>query len=85
MKRNIWSDTVKVFVHDMRSHSRHIDDIISDYKIMNNDMVFTEIKISPLDSTWKKIGTLNFLNINFNNNENRFLSLAIWWQWSIYL
>ena len=35
----------------MRSHSRHIDDIISDYKIMNNDMVFTEIKISPLDST----------------------------------
>ena len=56
-----------------------IDDIVSDYRIMNNDMVFTEIKISPLDSTWKKIGTLNFLNINFNNNENRFLSLAIWW------
>ena len=28
-----------------------IDDIVSDYRIMNNDMVFTEIKISPLDST----------------------------------
>ena len=51
MKRNICSDTIEVFFHDMRSHSRHIDDIVSDYRIMNNDMVFTEIKISPLDST----------------------------------
>ena len=78
-----WKETFEViqlrFLFMIQDLIQDIDDIVSDYRIMNNDMVFTEIKISPLDSTWKKIGTLNFLNINFNNNENRFLSLAIWW------
>ena len=44
---------------------------------MNNDIIgFTETQISPSDSTCKITETLNFFNINFNNNEKKFLSLA---------
>ena len=60
----------------MRSRSKHIDDIVSDDGIMNNDMVSTETQINLSDSTCKKTETLNFFNINFNNSKNRFLSLA---------
>ena len=61
----------------MRSLPRHVDDIVSENRIMNNDTIgFTEILIKPPDSTSKIIETFNFFNINFNNNENIFLSLA---------
>ena len=32
--------------------------------------------MKPSDATCKIIETLNLFNINFNNNENKFLSLA---------
>ena len=60
----------------MRSLPRHADDISSDNRIINNDIGFTETQIKPSDSTSKIIETLNVFNINFNNNENKFLSLA---------
>ena len=44
---------------------------------MNNDLIeFKETQINLSDSTCKIIQGLNFFNINFNNNENEFLSLA---------
>ena len=44
---------------------------------MNNDFIeFKETQINLWDSTCKIIQGLNFFNINFNNNENEFLSLA---------
>ena len=44
---------------------------------MNNDLLeFKETQINLSDSTCKIIQGLNFFNINFNNNENEFLSLA---------
>ena len=44
---------------------------------MNNDLIeFKETQINLSDSTYKIIQGLNFFNINFNNNENEFLSLA---------
>ena len=68
---------VTVLIHNMRSLPRHVDDIVSDNRIINNDIiVFTETKIKPSDSTYKIIEALNLFNINFDNNENRFLSLA---------
>ena len=74
IKRNITSnDTITVFVRHVRSLSRHIDDIASDYRTKNNDIIgFTEIKISQSDSTCKIIEMLKFFNINFSNNKNKF-------------
>ena len=67
----------------MRLLSKHIDDIVGRYSkwIINNDIIgFTETQINPSDSTCKIIETLNLFNINFNSNENKFLSLANKWR-----
>ena len=78
VKRNAIScDTVTVLVHNVRSFPRHVDDILSDNRIINNDVIgFTEPQIKPSDSTSKIIETLNDFNIKFNDNENKFSSLA---------
>ena len=76
MKRNtISDDMVAVFVLNVRSLWKDTDDIVSDDKLMNNDIIwFTETQINLSDSTCKIIERLNFFNINFNKNENKFLS-----------
>ena len=78
IKRNaISDDTVTVLFHNMRSLPRHVSDIVSDNRIINNDIIgFTETQINPSNSVSKIIETLSLFNINFNNNENEFLSLA---------
>ena len=61
----------------MRSLLKHVDDMVSDDRIINNDIIgFAETQINLSDSTCKIIETLNFFNIHFNNNQNKFLSLA---------
>ena len=61
----------------MRSLPRHIDDVVSDNRIINNVILgFTETKIKPSDSTCIIVEWLNFFNINLNNNENKFLRVA---------
>ena len=77
VKRNAVSgDTVTVLVHNVKSVPRHVD-ILSDNTIINNDIIgFMETQIKPSDSTCKIIETLNLFHISFNNNENKFLSLA---------
>ena len=78
-RKNTSENTVTVLLHNVRSFSRHVDDIVSDNRITNNDIIgFTETQISPSDSTWKIIETWNVFNINFNMNKNKFLSLAYW-------
>ena len=60
----------------MRSLSKHVDDIVTDNRVMDNDIIgFTETQINPSDSTCKIIETLNLFNISFNKNENKFLRL----------
>ena len=60
----------------MRSLSKHVDDIVTDNRVMNNDIIgFTETQINPSDSTCKIIETLNLFNVSFNKNENKFLRL----------
>ena len=61
----------------MRLLSKHVDDISRANRIINNDIIeFTETQIILSDSTCIITETLNFFNFNFNNNENKFLSLA---------
>ena len=77
-KRNTFSgDTVTVLLHNVRSLPMHVDDILSDNRIINNDIVgFKETQIKPSDSTYKMKKTFNLFNINSVSNENKFLSLA---------
>ena len=53
VKRNaISGDTVTVLVHNVRSPLRHVDDILSDNRIINNDIIgFTETQIKTSDTT----------------------------------
>ena len=77
IKRNTSENTITIFVHNAQSLSKHIDDIVSDDRIINCDIIgFTETQIKPSDSTCKIMETLNFFDINFNNNKSKFLSLA---------
>ena len=59
IKRNVISgDKVTLLVHDVRSLPRHIDDIVSDNRIINNNIIgFTKTQIKPSYSTCKIIET----------------------------
>ena len=72
IKRNaISDDTVTILFHNVRSLPRHVSDIVSDNRIINNDIIgFTETQINPSYSISKIIETLSLFNINFNNNVN---------------
>ena len=76
-RKTIFDDRITVFVHNVRPLSKHVDDIVSDNRGMDNDIIgFTATQINSSDSTCKIIDTLNFFNINFNNDESKILSLA---------
>ena len=69
LKRSIISDdTITILVHNVRSLSKHVNDIVSDSRIMNNDILGL---ISLSDSTRRIVETLNF-----NESEDKFLSLV---------
>ena len=77
IKNAISGDTVAVLVYNMRSLGRHVGYILSGKRIIYNDIIgFTETQIKSLDSTWKIVETLNLMNIIFNNNRDKVLSLA---------
>ena len=78
VKRNIISNiTITILVHNIRSLSKHVNDTVSDRRIINNDIIgFTEKQISQSDSTSRIVEMLNFFNFNFNNSADKFLSLA---------
>ena len=78
VKRDAFSgDAVTVLVHNVISLPMHVDDILSDNRIINNDIIgFKETQINPSDSTCKMKKTFNLFNINFVSNKNKFLSLA---------
>ena len=55
----------------MWSLPRYADDMLSHTETLNNSIMrFTEAQIKSSDTTCKIIKTLNFFNVNFNNNEN---------------
>ena len=59
-----------VAAHNVRSLSKHVNDIASDDRIMKNGIIgfrLTQINLSY--STCKIIKALNFFSVNFNNKE----------------
>ena len=70
LKRSIISDDTILILH-IRSLSKHVNDIVSVSRIMNNDIIgLTETQTSLSDSTCRIFETLNFFNINFNNSHS---------------
>ena len=62
----------------MRSLPKHVNDIVSDSRIMNNDIIgLTEAQISLSDSTCRIVETFNFFNLNFNNSEDKFFKFKL--------
>ena len=62
----------------MRSLPKHVNDIVSDSRIMNNDIIgLTEAQVSLSDSTCRIVETFNFFNINFNNSEDKFFKFKL--------
>ena len=72
IKRNtISEDTLTVFFHNVRSLSKHVNGILSNDGIMDDEITeLTEKQINLSVSTCKIIETLNFFSVNFNNKEN---------------
>ena len=61
----------------MRSLPRHVDDIVSDNRIINSNITgFKETQIKSSDSTCKIIEMLKLPNINLNKNEDKLLHWA---------
>ena len=52
IKRNtVSNNTITILVHNVRSLSKHVGNIVSDRRIINNDIIgFTETQISMSDS-----------------------------------
>ena len=64
--------TITILNSNVRSLSRHVDEIESDNKAINKDIFgFTETQIKPPDSTCKIKETLNLFNVSFNNREQQ--------------
>ena len=58
---NISDDTITDFVHNVRLLSKHVNDIVCDDRIINNDIIgITETQIYPSHFTCKIMETLNF-------------------------
>ena len=71
LKRSIISDdTITILVHNVRSISKPVNEIVRDSRITNNDIIaLTETQISLSDSTCRIVETLNSFNINLNNSD----------------
>ena len=80
LKRSIISGhTIMILVHNVRFLSKHVNDIVSDSRIMSNGITgLTETQIRLSDPTCRTVKTLNFFNINFNNSEDKFFKFSLW-------
>ena len=73
----LYYDTLTILVLNMGSFSKYVNDIVSDDRLINTDIIaFTDIQIISPDSTCKIGKTLNFFKINFNNDGNKYSSLV---------
>ena len=73
----ISEDPTTLLLVNVRSLLKHALDIVSDNRLINNDVLcFTETQIQPHYSTSTIQSLFRNFVIYFNNNSNKFLSLA---------
>ena len=62
-RRIILDDTITILVHNVRSISKHVNDIVSDSRIVNNGIIgLTETQTNPSDSTCRIVETFDFFD-----------------------
>ena len=78
--------TLQVALLNTRSLNKHAADIASDWRLMNNDILFlTETQLSPSGNVNQIQTILDQFSISFNMSDYRFSSLAICYQKSVLL
>ena len=78
--------TLSVTLLNTRSKKKHAADIASDWRLMNNDILFlTETQLSPGSDVNEIQTILDQFSISFNMSDYRFSSLAICYQKSVLL
>ena len=60
-----------------QSITKHLDDVVHGYRRLKNDVIcFTETQMKPSDCSSIIGDKLKDLNINFDDNDDKFFSLA---------
>ena len=78
--------TLSVALLNTRSLQKHASDIASDWRLMNNNILFlTETQLSPSSDVNQIQTILDQFSISFNMSDYRFSSLAICYQKSVLL
>ena len=78
--------TSSVALLNTRSLKKHASDIASDWRLMNNNILFlTETQLSPSSDVNQIQTILDQFSISFNMSDYRFSSLAICYQKSVLL
>ena len=73
----VTDDTITILLLNVRSHSKHVCDIKSDGRLMENDVLcFTETQLQHQHLLYSIEQYLENFRVFFNNNDNKFLSLA---------
>ena len=76
-KNTVSNDTLTLLILNVRSLTKHVSDLANDYRILNNDIVgFTETQVKAVDSTESVNKLLHDFHMYYNNNDNKYLSLA---------
>ena len=76
--------TLSVALLNTRSLKKHASDIASDWRLMNNNILFlTETQLSPSSDVNQIQTILDQFSISFNMSDYRFSSLAICYQKSV--
>ena len=68
------------------SLNKHVSDIASDDRLLNNDILcFTETQLSPTSNISDIVDCLEEFLVDFNNNEDKYMSIAVAYRPSISL
>ena len=86
MVRSPLPTTLSVALHNTRSFKKHAADVVSDWRLMNNNILFlTEAQSSPSSDVNEIQIIFDKFSISFNMSDYRFSSLAIHYQKSVLL
>ena len=84
MVRSPLPTPLSVALHNTRSFKKHAADIVSDLRLMNNNILFlTETQLSPSSDVNEIQIIFDKFSISFNMSDYRFSSLAIHYQKSV--
>ena len=85
-KNTVSNETLTLLILNVRSLKKHVNDLVNDYRIIKNDIVgFTETQVNPSDSMELVNEKFHNFLMNYDNNNNKYLSLAYGYQDNIFM